>query len=140
MKLKVKKLHQNATIPTYGSISASGFDLYAIRDTYLYPNMTTVIDIGLAFSIPPGHEVQIRPRSGMSAKTKVRVAFGTIDQDYVGEIKVIVDNIGSSGYEIKVGDRIAQAVLVPVTQAEFEEVTELEQSLRGEGSLGSTGR
>lgn len=140
MKLKVKKLHQNAVIPSYATPGASAFDLYAIRDTYLYPGMTTLIDLGLAFEIPEGFEIQIRPRSGLSSKTKVRVSFGTVDSDYRGEVKVIVDNIGQSGYEVKVGDRIAQAVLAPVTKASIEEVTELEQTQRGDGGFGSTGK
>lgn len=142
MKLKVKKLHPNAVIPKYSTTGAAGFDLVAIRDTYLYPGMTTLIDTGLSFEVPVGYELQIRPRSGMSAKTKIRVANspGTIDSDFRGEVKVILDNTGNGGYQIKIGDRIAQAVLVPVVQAEFEEVEELEQTERGEGGFGSTGK
>jgi len=147
MKIKIKKLRSDVEIPTYATSGAAGFDLRASQDATIYPNGTAFIGTGLAFEIPEGYEMQIRPRSGMSAKTKVRVANspGTIDSDYRGEVKIILDNIydkntgNMDAYTIRKGDRIAQGVICPVLQVEFEEVEELDETERGEGGLGSTG-
>ena len=145
MKLQVKKLRDDAIIPTRGSVKASGLDLYAVEDTILFAGETKLVKTGIAFGIPEGYEVQVRPRSGLSLKTPLRVANspGTVDQDYTGECAVVMTMLAGTpflSYEIKRGDRIAQAVLCPVTIPELEEVSELGQTERGAGGFGSTGK
>ncbi|PEF71697.1 MULTISPECIES: dUTP diphosphatase [Bacillus cereus group] len=163
--VKVKRLHEDAVIPKYAKPGDSGFDLVAIEDVIIEPGETKVIPTGLAFEISNGYEMQVRPRSGISRKTKLRVVLGTIDSGYRGEVGVIVDNTWqdtnretprfqlsdgrseySGGayyvkgtYKIHKGDRIAQGVLTVVGHTTFEEVEELSESERGEGGYGSTG-
>lgn len=143
VKIKIKKLHPKAVVPTYGTEGAAGFDFYALEDVSILPNETKLIPTGIAMEIPLGYEIQVRPRSGMSLKTPFRVANapGTIDSDYRGECNVIGHN--SHNYhmlDIKKGDRIAQGVLSRVPQAEFEVVSELGDTVRGTGGYGSTGQ
>jgi dUTP pyrophosphatase len=158
MKLQVKKLDPTAIIPTRGSVKASGLDLYALEDTEILPGETKIVKTGVAFGIPEGFEIQVRPRSGLSLKTPLRVANtpGTVDADYTGECCVIMTNtapeadhnklcdydtpVNANTQLIKRGDRIAQAVLCPVTIPELEEVEELGQTDRGTGGFGSTGK
>lgn len=105
------------------------------------PGETVLVGTGLSFEIPLGFELQVRPRSGMSLKTKLRVSNspGTIDSDYRGEVKIIIDNIGHSPYTVEIGDRIAQGVIAQAFQTVFEEVTELTDTERGAGGFGSSG-
>lgn len=140
MKLKVTKLHPDAIIPTRGSAKASGLDLYALEEWIIPPGTTVKITTGIAFGIPEGYEIQVRPRSGMSFKTSLRVSNspGTIDQDFTGSCDVLIDNIGNKHYVIAKGDRIAQAVLCPVVLPELEEVTTLDTTERGTQGFGST--
>ena len=148
MKIKVKKVLPFVDLPEYSTSGAAGFDLRAAHDAVVYPNGMAIVDTGLAFEIPEGYEMQIRPRSGLSAKTKLRVANspGTIDSDFRGSVKIIIDNIydknatGLDAIRINAGERIAQGVIAPVLQVEFEEVEELDETERGEGGLGSTGK
>jgi len=142
MKLKIKKLNQNAQIPAYQTKEAAGFDLHSIEDTIINPGERKLIGTGLAFEIERGYEVQIRPRSGLAFKHGITVlnSPGTIDSDYRGEIKVLLINLGSEPFEIKCGERIAQAVVAPVIQAEIEEVENLSDTERGSGGFGSTGK
>ena len=142
MKLKIKKLNKDAIIPAYQTSLAAGFDLHSIEDCIIKPMERKLIKTGLAFEIEEGYEVQIRPRSGLAFKHGITVlnSPGTIDADYRGEIMVLLINLGSEEFEIKKGERIAQAVVSPVVQAEFEEVEELSQTKRGEGGFGSTGK
>lgn len=151
--LKWKLLDPEATAPKYMSVGASGMDLKAcLADPFLYPdgNMTikpgqiTAIPTGLAVEIPEGCEMQIRPRSGLSFTTKLRIpnAPGTIDSDYRGEIKVLIEHAGwatDPDIIIEHGDRIAQAVVVPVVHALNEYVNSLTDTDRGAGGFGSTG-
>jgi dUTP pyrophosphatase len=145
-KLKFKRLYADSIIPTRGSSKASGLDLYALEEVILYPQETRLIKTGIAFIIPEGYEIQIRPRSGMSLKTKFRVANspGTVDADYTGECCVIGFNAGSGVgrddlIRINKGDRIAQAVLCPVVLPDLEEVENVELTGRGSQGFGSTG-
>lgn len=96
MNVKIKRLHPEAIIPRYARHGDAGFDLYSTKDVIIEPGETRLIPTGLAFEIPTGYEMQIRPRSGISLKTKLRVANspGTIDSGYRGEVKVIIDNLG----------------------------------------------
>jgi len=120
---------------------AAGFDLHSIEDVVINPGERKLIGTGLAFEIEKGYEVQIRPRSGLAFKHGITVlnSPGTIDSDYRGEIKVLLINLGNEKFEIKKGDRIAQAVIAPVIQAEIIEVDSLSDTKRGAGGFGSTG-
>lgn len=140
MKVKIKKLAGTAITPEYQTEGASGFDLHSVEDVILDRGTTDTVSIGLAFEIPEGYEMQIRPRSGLSLKTGLRVANapGTIDSDYRGEVKVIMHNASNRAEQIAIGDRIAQGVIVPVIKVEFEE-GELDETERAEGGFGSTG-
>ena len=142
MKLKIKKLNPKAIIPAYQTKGAAGFDLHSIEDVILKPGERKLIGTGLAFEIEYGYEVQIRPRSGLAFKHGITVlnSPGTIDSDYRGEIKVLLINHSNEEFEIKKGDRIAQAIVAPVIQAEIIEVEELSETKRGEGGFGSTGK
>jgi dUTP pyrophosphatase len=142
MKLKIKKLNPEAIIPAYQTKEAAGFDLHSIENVVLKPGERKLIGTGLAFEIEYGYEVQIRPRSGLAFKHGITVlnSPGTIDSDYRGEIKVLLINHSDEEFEIKKGDRIAQAVVASVIQAEIVEVEELSSTERGEGGFGSTGK
>ena len=146
MEIKIKKLHENAIIPKYATIGSAGFDFHSVDDIIIYPGETALVKTGLSFEIPINYELQVRPRSGMSLKTKLRVSNspGTVDSDYRGEICIIMDNIDIKSiykipYEIKKGDRIAQGVICPIIQVVFKEVNELNETERNTGAFGSTG-
>ncbi|MEH7186502.1 dUTP diphosphatase [Bacillus toyonensis] len=166
LRLKIKRV-KDVELPKYAREFDAGFDLVAAEDVVIKPGETKVIPTGLAFEIPPGYEMQIRPRSGMSRKTKLRVVLGTIDSGYRGEVRVIADNtsiieyssqprllkgvfVGDNDFnvtqatkyeviKISKGDRIAQGVIAPVITAHFEEVDKLSESDRGLSGFGSTG-
>lgn len=144
INVKVRKLTPDAVIPRYMTEGSAGFDLTATEDVIIRPHQTVLIPTGLAFEVPPGYELQIRPRSGLSRKTGLRIpnAPGTVDSDYRGEVMVIAHNAGDSAYYVHKGDRIAQGVIAPVYRAVFEEVydeDELSVTERGSGGFGSTG-
>ena len=111
--IKVKKLHKDAIIPKRAHASDSGFDIYALEDKLIEPGETALIKTGLAFELPPGYEMQIRPRSGITLKTKLRVQLGTVDSNYRGEVGVIVDNITPPIYESN-GDLAMTDVVVSI--------------------------
>ncbi|MCB4332782.1 dUTP diphosphatase [Bacillus cereus] len=144
LRVKIKRV-KDVGLPKYAKPGDSGFDLVAAEDTVIWPGETKIIPIGLAFEIPPGYELQVRPRSGMTRNTKLRVVLGTVDSGYRGEVGVLVDNIESpkvaniQAHVIERGTRIAQGVIAPVVTAHFEEVDELSDSERGIGGFGSTG-
>lgn len=141
MQLKWKKLDPDATIPAYAHEGDSGFDFRSLENKLVWPGETYVFKIGLACEIPEGYEMQIRPRSGLSAKTPLIVKFGTVDSGYRGEIGVIMANLNSrDAYPINSGDRIAQGVIAPVSRVEHVEVGELGETVRDAGGFGSTGR
>lgn len=148
--IKVKKLRPDAVMPVRTTEGAACFDL-AIADTVnLLPipagNKPTIVGTGLAMEIPQGYHLKIHLRSGMAAKTKIRLANGTgiIDSDYRGEIGLILENIGTYTYQIEAGTRVAQCELCKNTPVKFEEVTataenDLSKTERGTGGFGSTG-
>ena len=142
-KILIKRLSKEVSLPKYETSGSSGMDLAANIDKKINinPGKTAIIPTGLALSIPKGFEVQIRPRSGLAAKNKISVLNtpGTIDADYRGEIKVILINLGKDPFEIEKGLRIAQMVVCPIVQAQFQEVKDLSKTERGEGGFGSTG-
>jgi dUTP pyrophosphatase len=144
MELKVRKLTQRSRVPEYKTAGSAGFDLSSINTVTVPAGSTKVIDTGLAFDIPQGYELQIRPRSGLSSKTTLRISNspGTIDSDYRGSVGIIIDNISQNqadSYKIKEGDRIAQAILCKVERAEFSLSEELTETERDVGGFGSTG-
>lgn len=141
VRVKVKKIHPDAVIPQYKTSGSAGFDLYTIEDVEIQPGETKQIRTGLIFEIPEGYEIQIRPRSGMSLKTPLRIsnAPGTIDSDYRGEVMIIAENTSIVPFSVEKGTRIAQGVLQKVPQAEFIEVEKVSETERGEGGFGSTG-
>ena len=143
MNIKVKKLYKDVVLPEYKTSGAAAFDFESMIDIIINPNETKIIPTGLAFEIPDGYELQVRPRSGLSAKTKLRVSNspGTIDSDYRGEVCIILDNISSEEiYTINKGERIAQGVISKIEKITFEEVEELSETERGEAGFGSTGK
>lgn len=141
VKVKVKQLHVNATLPVYATPGSSGFDLSILQDLTLYPREVKLVPTGLAFEIPEGYELQIRPRSGLSLKTSLRIANspGTVDSDYRGEVSIIVENTAQGGLlNLTAGQKIAQGVIVPIIRAELE-FDDLNETVRGSGGFGSTG-
>ncbi|MFP4486555.1 MAG: dUTP diphosphatase [Campylobacterales bacterium] len=142
MKVRIKKLCTEAIIPAYQSDEAAGFDLHSVEELTLKKGERRAVKTGLAMQIDKGYELQVRARSGLALKHGIALvnAPGTVDSDYRGEIMVILVNLGDEDFSIKIGDRIAQAVLKEVVQAEIFEVEELEDSSRGKGGFGSTGK
>lgn len=143
--LKIKKLNNyKSQDPIYASEGASGFDVRAQidHDIILKPGQRVLVPTGLAFAIPENYEIQVRPRSGLALKNAISMPNtpGTIDADYRGEVKVILINHGQEDFIIKDQERIAQFVLCPVVKAEFNWVEDLEESVRGAGGFGSTGK
>ncbi|WMS44814.1 dUTP diphosphatase [Acuticoccus sp. MNP-M23] len=130
----------------YATASAAGLDLPAAvaadEPVTIAPWSRAMVPTGLAIALPEGFEAQVRPRSGLAAKHGVTVlnAPGTIDADYRGEVKVILVNLSETPFTVARGDRIAQMVFAPVTTATLVEVTTLDETARGEGGFGSTGR
>lgn len=144
VELKVKTLpHFKGELPRYETVHASGLDVRAALNevVVLQPMARTMIPTGLSFEIPPGYEIQVRPRSGLAAKQGVTVLNtpGTVDADYRGEVKIILVNLGEHTVEIRDQDRIAQLVLCPVMQANLVVTTDLTETARGAGGFGSTG-
>ena len=128
-------------LPAYASAGAAGMDVVAAETLTLRPGTRHAVATGFAMAIPPGYEVQVRPRSGLALNHGITClnSPGTIDSDYRGEVKVILANLGEDNFDIKRGDRIAQLVPAPVQRAIFAEVSELLQTERGAGGFGSTG-
>ncbi len=133
-------------LPAYETAQAAGMDLRAAlpqdEPLTLRPGARHAVPTGLAFALPPGFEGQVRPRSGLAAKSGVTCLNtpGTVDADYRGEVKVILINLGEEDFVIRRGDRIAQLIIAPVVQAVWAEVTSLDETARGAGGFGSTGR
>lgn len=142
-KIAVKKLHEKAVLPTYGSAFAAGADLYAAldEDMVIEPNQTKLIHTGLAMEIPEGFAGLIYARSGLATKRGLAPAnkVGVVDADYRGEIMVALHNHSTTAQTVVAGERIAQLVVAPFLKAEFEEAEELSSTVRGEGGFGSTG-
>ncbi|HVZ99823.1 MAG TPA: dUTP diphosphatase [Caulobacterales bacterium] len=137
---------EGLALPAYETAHAAGMDLRAAvpegEPITLAPGARALAPTGLTMALPEGYEAQVRPRSGLAAKHGVTCLNtpGTIDADYRGEVKVILINLGQEPFVIKRGERIAQMVIAPVTQARWDEVAELPESARGAGGFGSTGR
>ena len=144
MQLKIKRLHPQAIIPKHATDGAACFDLHACIDEMetLVSGMAEDFGTGLAFEVPPGYALMVYSRSGHGFKHGVRLAncVGVIDSDYRGEVRVRLNVDGSGNLlHVKPGDRIAQAMLIPVPRVELVEVHDLSETARGAGGLGSTG-
>jgi len=141
--VQVKRLPHgdDLELPRYATAGAAGMDVVSAEDVTLAPGARHPVATGLALAIPQGYEIQVRPRSGLALKHGITVPNtpGTIDSDYRGELKVIMINHGAEPFPIARGDRVAQLVLAPVTQAAWDEVAELDDTERGAGGFGSTG-
>ena len=144
IKVLVKKLKPSVKLPSYKTNGASGMDLMAYIDKSieLKPGESCLVPTGLSIAFPKEYEIQIRPRSGLAAKSNISVLNtpGTIDSDYRGEIKIILFNHSNENFIINNNDRVAQMVLIPIMKMELEETNELPKSIRGEGGFGSTGK
>ena len=162
IKVGICRMYPDVEIPVYQTNGSAGCDVKAylnglpfggytleengIRQIIICASGIKLIPTGLKFSIPDGYEMQIRPRSGISSKTKIRIANspGTLDSDYRGELMIIMENIedreSMGSYRINHGDRIAQLIFAPVVQAHFEIKEFLDETKRGSGGFGSTGQ
>lgn len=157
--LKVKKLDKKAVIPSYAHEGDAGFDLSAIinvedamaqegamggciEEVIIAPGEKFIARTGLAFAVPRGYELQIRPRSGLAYKHGITIinSPGTVDSGFIGEVLIILLNTGSEPFEIKTGDRIAQGVINKLPTVSIREVDELDETERGSGGFGSTGK
>lgn len=144
IRIPIELTNPDAHIPTYAHDGDAGCDVYALDDYTVEPHQTMMIPLGFRVAIPKGYELQMRPRSGMSLKTKIRVANapGTIDSNYRGEVGLIIDNIGTYPFYITKGMRVAQMVLNEVPLASFMEVKSIDENEtdRGSGGFGSSGK
>lgn len=142
--LRFKRLDPRAVLPGYQSEQAAGLDLCAVLDTPVEISAGEILMVpcGFAMAIPAGWEAQVRPRSGLATRHGISMpnAPGTIDADYRGEVKVPLINLGAASFTIEPGMRIAQMVIAPVARVVIEEVAELDETSRGAGGFGSTGR
>ncbi len=142
-KILIKRSSKKISLPKYETTGSAGMDIAASieKEIIIKPGNTALIPTGISVAIPKGFEIQIRPRSGLAVKKNITVLNtpGTIDSDYRGEIKVILINLSKINFCVEDKMRIAQMVLCPIIQGEFEEVEELSDTKRGSGGFGSTG-
>jgi len=141
LKVKVKKLVEEAKVPKIAHEGDAGFDLYSIEEINLKPMQRALVRTGISISFDKGFEAQIRPKSGLAINHGLTLLNtpGTIDAGYRGEIKVIIANLGEKEYLIEKGKKICQVVFNKIEEPEIEEVKELDETTRGEGGFGSTG-
>lgn len=141
--IAVKRLDHagDLPLPSYETSGSAGMDVRAAEEMVLPPGQRGLVGTGLAFAIPEGYEIQVRPRSGLALKKGIAIpnSPGTIDSDYRGELKVILINHGEENFTIERGDRIAQIVVAPVQRGVLVEVADLDETQRGAGGFGSTG-
>lgn len=142
MNVKIKQTGVYALVPKYATDGSGCFDLFAANGATIFPNNHKPVGTGLAFEIPEDHVMLVFARSGNAAKYKVNLmnSVGVIDSDYRGEVMVMLQNKGHFDFEVRRGDRIAQAMIVPVQKVVFEKVDELSDTTRGENGFGSTGK
>ncbi len=140
IKIKVKKLKPNATIPKYAHAGDAALDLHSTEHYIVKPGKRQLVSTGISMEFPEGYFASIRGRSGLALKKGIAILGGVIEYTYRGEYGVIVLNTGEEDFEINAGDRIAQVVIQPVATADIEEVEELTETVRGAGNFGSTGK
>ena len=139
MEIKIKLLSESAKIPTKGTDAAAGYDLYAAENGEIDPLKRNLIKTNISIAIPKGYYGRIAPRSGLAYKSGIDVMAGVIDADYRGDIGVILYNTDVKDFEFQKGDRIAQLIIEKCHKVEWQEVSELEDSVRSDGGFGSTG-
>lgn len=139
-KIKLKKLDKNVILPTKQSKGSSGLDIYSNENAIVEMGENKLIRTGFSLELPPGFEAQIRSRSGLALKYRIFVlnSPGTIDEDYRGEVGVILMNLGDNNFVVKKGDRIAQLIILEIPSIVLEETATLSDTIRGEGGFGST--
>ncbi|MEB6038221.1 dUTP diphosphatase [Staphylococcus nepalensis] len=137
-QLEIKLLSEKATMPERANETDSGLDMYTSEEVTIPPHTTMIVPTDVAINLPYGYEAHVRPRSGVTVKTKLRVAFGTIDQTYNKPIGIITDNISDEAITIEKGKRLAQLVVAPVSYMEAVKVANFEQE-SNRGAFGSTG-
>lgn len=142
MTLKFKRIHPDAVLPAYAHPSDAGMDIRSVADMTVPARGRALVPTGLVVLLPPLYEAQVRPRSGLALKHGITVLNtpGTIDSGYRGEIGVILFNSSDVDFQVKKGDRVAQVVISPVTQPVIEEAQEIDETDRGAGGFGSTGK
>ncbi|OGY44184.1 MAG: hypothetical protein A3J62_02330 [Candidatus Buchananbacteria bacterium RIFCSPHIGHO2_02_FULL_38_8] len=140
MKVKIKKLKEGITIPSYAHPGDAGLDLYSLDDYELKPGERKIFDLGFALEIPSGYVAIVKDKSGLPKNGGVHTMGGVFDSGYRGEYNVNLINLSNQSYKINQGDKIAQLVILPVARAKLEETDELNETSRGEGRFGSTGR
>jgi dUTP pyrophosphatase len=147
MKIGITRLSpatDDIPLPAYATDGAAGMDVRAAVDGEIavHPRQTVLVPTGFAIAVPPGFEAQIRPRSGLAIKHQIGImnSPGTIDADYRGEVRIILTNFGETDFVIKRGDRIAQMVIAPFIRAEWDVRESLDETDRGSGGFGHTGR
>lgn len=143
MQVKIKKLHPDAVIPTYGSDGAACFDIRVLKGGAVpFCGRSAIFETGLAFEVPEGYALMAYPRSGHGIKHGVRLSnlTGILDSDFRGQLVVRLHNDGPDTYQVQDGERVIQAMIIPVPKIEFVEVEELSETKRGEGGLGSSGK
>jgi len=138
-QLKVKRLVPHAVLPASGSAQAAGYDLASSETVAIWPGGTQVVKTGLSISVPHLTYGRVAPRSGLAVKNQIAVNAGVIDEDYRGEVGVVLVNHGKSVFHVNPGDRIAQLVLEKIEKPEVVEVDNLDETERGAGGYGSTG-
>ena len=139
--IKFQRLRKSATIPQYAHDDDAAFDLYSTEDVVIWPGRRYVFQIGIASEFPRGWYVSVRGKSGLALKFGIDVLAGVIDAGYRGEWGVVVANLGDQPWQVEIGEKIAQASLLPLPdQAKIVEVKSLKETKRGKGGFGSTGR
>lgn len=141
MILKIRRVHPDASLPSYAHEGDAGLDIRSVEELEIAPGARALVHTGLVFMLQPGWEAQVRPRSGLALKHGVTVLNtpGTIDAGYRGEVGVILANFGTDPFKIAKGDKIAQIVVSPVVRADIVETNEIDATERGSGGFGSTG-
>lgn len=147
IQIRIARVNPQVTdipLPSYATTGSAGIDIYAAVEDKLVipPNQTRLVPTGFQIELPQGYEAQIRPRSGLAINHNIGIlnSPGTIDSDYRGEVKVILRNFGNTDFVVRRGDRIAQMVVAPYVRVTWEEVKRIEETERGNGGFGHTGK
>uniref|UniRef100_A0A8C6T7W0 Deoxyuridine 5'-triphosphate nucleotidohydrolase n=1 Tax=Neogobius melanostomus TaxID=47308 RepID=A0A8C6T7W0_9GOBI len=138
--LKFAKLSEHATTPTRGSVKAAGYDLYSAYDYIVGPMDKAIVKTDIQIAVPPGHYGRVAPRSGLAVKHFIDVGAGVVDEDYRGNVGVVLFNFNKEPFEVKKGDRVAQLVCERICYPDLQELETLDETERGAGGFGSTGR
>jgi len=139
VKIKIKKLKPDATVPSYAHDGDAGMDIYSCEDVLIKAGQRTIISTGIALEFPKGYVALVWDKSGLAAKNGIKTMAGVGDSIYRGEYKIVLLNTSKQDYQVKKGDKICQILIQPIEQADIEEVSELGDSKRGDGGFGSTG-